>query len=112
LEEELANSAPNTTFVGNTVDRLPNTSCFVTDGWRGNMQVMQMDIAGFAISAGTACSSGTIKKNKALIAMGYESQFADCAVRVSIGTETTKSQVQSFAKRWAEAHSKRNINVA
>jgi cysteine desulfurase len=76
------------------------------------MQVMQMDIAGFAISAGPACSSGTTRTNKALIAMGYESQLADCAVRVSIGTETTKSQVKSFAKQWAEAHSKRNINVA
>ena len=112
LEEELANSSPNTIFIGKEVDRLPNTSCFITEGWRGNMQVMQMDIAGFAISAGPACSSGTTRTNKALIAMGYESQLADCAVRVSIGTETTKSQVKSFAKQWAEAHSKRNINVA
>ena len=75
------------------------------------MQVMQMDIAGFAISSGSACSSGTIQRNKALIAMGYESQLTDCAVRVSIGTETTKSQVQSFAKQWAKAHSERNLNV-
>ena len=112
LEEELANESPNTIFIGKKVDRLPNTSCFVTKGWSGNMQVMQMDIAGFAISAGSACSSGTIKNNKALTAMGYESQLADCAVRVSIGTETTKSQVQSFAKQWAKAHSERNINVA
>ena len=112
LEEELANSAPNTIFIGKEVDRLPNTSCFVTDGWSGSMQVMQMDIAGFAISAGSACSSGTIKKNRALIAMGYESELADCAIRVSIGTETTKSQVQSFAKQWAKAHSERKSNVA
>lgn len=112
LEEELANSSPNTTFVGKEVDRLPNTSCLVTDGWSGNIQVMQLDIAGFAISAGSACSSGTIKKNKALIAMGYESCLADCAIRVSIGTETTKSQVELFVQQWAEAYSKRNTNFA
>ena len=110
LEEELAYSSPNTIFIGRGVDRLPNTSCFVTDGWKGNMQVMQMDIAGFAISAGSACSSGTVKANKALIAMGYENNLADCGIRVSIGTETTKSQVQSFAKQWCKAFSERGVN--
>ena len=111
LEEELANSSPNTMFVGKEVDRLPNTSCFVTEGWTGSMQVMQMDIAGFAISAGSACSSGTVRTNKALIAMGYGSRLAECAVRVSIGTETTKSEVQLFAKEWAKAYSDHNKYV-
>lgn len=111
LEEELANSSPNTMFVGKEVDRLPNTSCFVTEGWTGSMQVMQMDIAGFAISAGSACSSGTVRTNKALIAMGYGSRLAECAVRVSIGAETTKSEVQLFAKEWAKAYSDHNKYV-
>jgi cysteine desulfurase len=74
------------------------------------MQVMQMDIAGFAVSAGSACSSGTVKANKALIAMGYETNVADCGIRVSIGAETTKSQVQSFVKHWIKACSERPVN--
>jgi cysteine desulfurase len=111
LEGELACCSRNTTFVGKDVDRLPNTSCFFTDGWSGNMQVMQMDIEGFAISAGSACSSGTIRKNKALMAMGYESTRAECAIRVSIGIETTKAQVQLFVKQWSKAYSERKVNV-
>ena len=111
LEEELANVSPNTIFVGKEVDRLPNTSCLVTNGWSGTMQVMQMDIAGFAVSAGSACSSGTTRKNKALMAMGYESTLADSAIRVSIGTETKKSHVQSFVKQWARACSERKVSV-
>ena len=110
LEDELAYSSPNTIFIGREVDRLPNTSCFVTEGWNGNMQVMQMDIAGFAVSAGSACSSGTVRANKALIAMGYEKNVADCGIRVSIGAETTKSQVKSFAKQWVKACSERRVN--
>jgi len=111
LEEELAYGSPNTIFIGKEVDRLPNTSCFVTNGWKGNLQVMQMDIAGFAISAGSACSSGTVKANKTLIAMGYEKNLADCGIRVSIGVETTKSQVQSFVKEWVKACSERSVKT-
>jgi cysteine desulfurase len=110
LEEELAYCSPNTIFIGKEVDRLPNTSCFVTDGWKGTLQVMQMDMAGFAISAGSACSSGTVKANKSLIAMGYEKNLADCGIRVSIGVETTKSQVQSFVKEWVKVFSGRGVN--
>ena len=112
LEDELANSSPSTIFIGKEVDRLPNTSCFVTGGWSGSMQVMQMDIGGFAVSAGSACSSGAIRSNKALISMGFDARISDCAIRVSIGTETTKSQVQLFARNWAKAYSERNSNVA
>jgi cysteine desulfurase len=112
LEDELANWSPNTIFIGNEVDRLPNTSCFATEGWRGDMQVMQMDIAGFAVSAGSACSSGSVKKNKAIVAMGYGNQIAECAIRVSIGIETTKSQIQLFVKQWAKAFAKRSTRAA
>jgi cysteine desulfurase len=55
-----------------TVPRLPNTLCVIAPGWKGETQVMAMDLAGFAISAGSACSSGKVKASRALRAMGYD----------------------------------------
>ena len=61
LEKPLRLAAKKTIFVGKDAQRLPNTSCIATPGWKGETQVMQMDLAGFAISAGSACSSGKVR---------------------------------------------------
>src|SRR5690606_35997653 len=58
LEARVLEAAPETAIVGRGGPRLPNTSCLVTPGWKGETQVMQMDLAGSAVSAGSACSSG------------------------------------------------------
>ncbi len=100
LEESLAASAKKTIFVGNDSLRLPNTSCILAEGWKGETQVMQMDLAGFAISAGSACSSGKVKASKVLQAMGYDETQASSAIRVSLGLETTKDDVLRFADAW------------
>ena len=111
-EDELANSAPSTIFVGKDVSRLPNTSCFVTPGWNGQTQVMQMDIAGFSISAGSACSSGKITKGDSLHAMGFSSDLAECSVRISLGSKTTKDEIRRFVKEWSRAYAERMKRVA
>lgn len=100
LELALAESEKYTIFVGNEVARLPNTSCFAYPGWKGETQVMQMDLAGFAVSAGSACSSGKVRANRVLKAMGFNDETAASAIRVSIGPETTKDDVLRFAKVW------------
>ncbi|WP_380052028.1 cysteine desulfurase family protein [Falsihalocynthiibacter sp. SS001] len=104
LEKALAESVKETIFVGNRSARLPNTSCFLTPGWKGETQVMQMDLAGFAVSAGSACSSGKVRASRVLRAMGFDDQEASCALRVSIGPETTEDQVLRFAEAWTSAH--------
>ena len=86
--------------------RLSNTSCFAVPGWKGETQVMQMDLAGFAISAGSACSSGKIKASRVLKAMGYNDITSSSAVRVSIGPTTTEQEVMSFADAWVKAYKK------
>ena len=73
---------------------------------------MQMDLAGFSISAGSACSSGRTTKNNNLGVMGYDPELAECAVRISIGTETTKSDLESFIKAWAKIRTGRCMRVA
>ncbi|MBW4708890.1 cysteine desulfurase [Roseobacter sp. YSTF-M11] len=100
LENTLAASAKTTIFVGKDSDRLPNTSCFAMPGWKGESQVIQMDLAGFAISAGSACSSGKVRESHVLRAMGYDEETASSAIRVSLGLETTAEDVQRFAETW------------
>ncbi len=100
LENALAGEARQTIFVGKGANRLPNTSCFATPGWKGETQVMQMDLAGFAISAGSACSSGKVRASTVLRAMGYDDETASSAIRVSLGLETTEQDVLRFAEAW------------
>lgn len=92
------------TFPGRDSPRLPNTLCILTPGWRGETQVMQMDLAGFAISAGSACSSGKVRASGVLRAMGVAEADASCAIRVSIGPTTTAEELNRFASAWLSAY--------
>ncbi|MCK0143739.1 aminotransferase class V-fold PLP-dependent enzyme [Aliiroseovarius sp. F20344] len=106
LENTIAESANKTIFVGKDANRLPNTSCFITPGWKGETQVMVMDLAGFAVSAGSACSSGKVKTSAALAAMGFDRDHAGCALRVSLGPTTSEKDVRAFAEAWLREHEK------
>lgn len=103
LEKALEAAAPQTIFVGKASSRLPNTSCFALPGWTGETQVMQLDLAGYAISAGSACSSGKVRSSRVLRAMGYDHETSGSAVRVSIGPTTTEAEVMGFADAWVRA---------
>ena len=100
LENTLAAEANETIFVGKDRPRLPNTSCFATPGWKGETQVMQMDLAGFAVSSGSACSSGKVKTPRVLRAMGLNDDAAEGALRVSLGPQTTEEDVLRFSQAW------------
>lgn len=105
LEATLEDAASDLRIVGKEAPRLPNTSCFAMPGWKGETQVMQMDLAGFAISAGSACSSGKVNRaSKVLLAMGCDEMTAASAIRVSIGPTTTKAELNSFASAWISAY--------
>jgi cysteine desulfurase len=112
LEKALEAETKNTIFVGNQVDRLPNTLCLATPGWKGETQVVQMDLAGFAISAGSACSSGKVRASRVLQAMGYDDTTAASAIRVSLGLDTTKQDVLRFAEAWLSKEQKHRARVA
>lgn len=106
LEEALATVAPELIFFGRGAPRLANTSAFALPGWTGETQVMQMDLGGFAVSAGSACSSGKVHPSGVLTAMGYGPEVATSALRVSIGPGTTKDGLLAFAATW-ERHYRR-----
>lgn len=106
LEEALASTAPELIFFGKGALRLGNTSAFAVPGWTGETQVMQMDLSGFAVSAGSACSSGKVRPSGLLTAMGFGPEVATSAIRVSIGPGTTREGLLAFAAAW-ERHYRR-----
>ena len=63
---------------------------------------MQMDLEGIAVSAGSACSSGKVKPSGVLQEMGFSASQASCALRVSLGLETTKDEVLRFVDTWVK----------
>ncbi|MDX8349791.1 aminotransferase class V-fold PLP-dependent enzyme [Cognatiyoonia sp. IB215446] len=107
LESAIEAAENSTIFVGKDATRLPNTSCFITEGWKGETQVMAMDLAGFAVSAGSACSSGKVKVSRVLQALGLNDDQAACALRVSLGLDTSEEEVMRFAQAWTEKHARR-----
>ncbi|TRD20757.1 cysteine desulfurase family protein [Palleronia caenipelagi] len=100
LEERLMAEAPGLICAGKGADRLPNTTLMIAPGWKGETQVMQMDLAGFAVSAGSACSSGKLRGSGVLAAMGFDETAAGSALRVSIGPATTDEELGRFAETW------------
>lgn len=103
LEQALEHDCPEIILLGKNQTRLPNTLSLITPGWKGETQVMAMDLAGFAVSAGSACSSGKVSASHVLTAMGLSDSHAASALRVSIGPDTGREDVLRFAATYAKA---------
>ncbi|HEY0214500.1 MAG TPA: aminotransferase class V-fold PLP-dependent enzyme [Paenirhodobacter sp.] len=88
---------------------LPNTLSVISPGWKGETQVMRLDLLGFAVSAGSACSSGKVRSSKVLGAMGWSEENAACALRVSIGPGVGKDDILRFADAFVAAHRKHRM---
>lgn len=106
LETALSSGANQTISVGCIGSRLPNTLCIIAPGWKGETQVMAMDLAGYAVSAGSACSSGKVRSSRVLQAMGFDNDLAAQAIRISIGPGVTEETVLRFADVWLAHYAK------
>ena len=106
LESALSLGAKDTISVGKGGPRLPNTLCLIAPGWKGETQVMAMDLAGYAVSAGSACSSGKVRPSRVLQAMGFDAAQASQAIRLSLGPGVTKDEVLRFADVWLAQYAK------
>ena len=102
MEQKLTSEAGITVF-GADVDRLAQTSNFAIAGFRAETQVMAMDLAGGAVSSGSACSSGKVKRSIVLSAMGIGDDLSDSAIRVSFGWQSTADQFDTVAEAWLQA---------
>ena len=100
LEGEVSALAAELTIVGAGVPRLPNTSCIVMPGVPSEAQVMALDLAGVAVSAGSACSSGKVTRSHVLEAMGLSEKDSGSAIRVSLGWASEMADVERFVEAW------------
>lgn len=75
------------------VERLCNTTCFAIPGMRAETLLMNLDLAGLAVSSGSACSSGKVGRSHVLEAMGVSPELAACAIRISSGWNTTENDI-------------------
>ncbi|TFU03314.1 cysteine desulfurase [Polymorphobacter arshaanensis] len=80
--------------------RLPTISNLAMPGVAASTQVMALDLAGFAVSAGAACSSGKVTTSHVLTAMGIAPALAGQSIRVSLGWLTTEAEIDGFAAAW------------
>lgn len=90
----------NVEVFGDGVDRLPNTSCVAMPGVSNEVQLMDFDLKGFAVSAGSACSSGRVEISHVLSAMHVPKEQVASAIRVSGGWRTTEADIKNFTEAW------------
>jgi cysteine desulfurase len=100
LEEAILEAAPDAVIMGRDAPRVGNTSCIAMPGMLAETQVMAFDLAGFAVSAGSACSSGKVRRSHVLAAMGQGDDLASSAIRVSLGWNTAPGDIEAFLGEW------------
>jgi cysteine desulfurase len=102
LEERARAAAPDLRVWSADAPRLANTTCFSVAGLKAETLVIALDLAGIAVSSGSACSSGKVAASTVLAAMGVPSDLATGAVRVSLGWGSTDEDVDRFAAAWTQ----------
>jgi cysteine desulfurase len=96
LEQRLVEVIPSTVIFGQQAQRLANSSFFAVPGLDGETLLMALDQAGFAVSSGSACSSGDTEPSYVLQAMGVGRELARGAIRVSLGKDNHREEIDRF----------------
>jgi cysteine desulfurase len=103
LQERLEHGlrlTPDVIVFSDSVRRLPNTTLFTALGLKAETAVIGFDLAGIAVSSGSACSSGKVQPSHVLKAMGFEAEIAQGAVRLSMGWSTRDADVDRCLEGW------------
>ncbi|MDX2028002.1 MAG: cysteine desulfurase family protein [Alphaproteobacteria bacterium] len=90
--------------IGEGAPRVANTLCIAMRDVESETQVVAMDLAGVAVSAGAACSSGKVKASHVLQAMGFGKEIAGSALRISLGWNTTPGDIDRCAEAWVSLY--------
>jgi cysteine desulfurase len=99
LEQGLKQT-PGTIVFSEGVPRLPNTTLFTVPGLKAETAVIGFDLAGIAVSSGSACSSGKVQPSHVLDAMGFSKDLAQGAVRLSLGWSTSEADIDLALEAW------------
>jgi cysteine desulfurase len=103
LESDVLSIAPDTVFFGAAVPRLANTTNFAVPGIEAQILLMSLDLGGVAVSSGSACSSGKVKRSHVLEAMGAPTALAQGAIRLSLGWTTRAEDLNLFGRAFEKA---------
>src|SRR5262245_24169072 len=106
LEAEVRAITPLAVVIAAAAERLPNTTSVALPGASAETLVIALDLAGVAVSAGAACSSGKVGASRVLAAMGLDPALARAAVRVSLGWGSTERDVKAFVAAWSHVAAK------
>ncbi|MDE1174383.1 MAG: cysteine desulfurase family protein [Parvibaculaceae bacterium] len=106
LETGLAAVAPDLVVFGAKAARLSQTSLFSAPGLDAEKLVIALDLDGFAVSSGSACSSGKVIRSHVLSAMGVDDDLARGAIRVSLGPGNRDDEIDRLVKSWGRAYAR------
>ncbi len=98
FEQQLKNQIPTVRIISEQTARTANTSLFILPGMDGETLLMQLDLAGFAVASGSACSSGKREASHVLLAMGLNDATARSSVRVSFGPGNSMDDADALVK--------------
>jgi cysteine desulfurase len=98
LENAVLERIPGTGINGSRWNRVPNTTNLYFDGIDGEAMVIALDLRGFAVSTGAACSSGALSPSHVLKAIGLSDDRARASMRFSLGRANTAEQVDALVE--------------
>jgi len=102
LEAGVRDICPAVTIFGKEAPRLANTSCFAAPGISAETALIAFDLKRVSLSSGSACSSGKVSVSHVLTAMGVDEATARCALRVSLGWNSTDADIDRFLEVWPQ----------
>jgi cysteine desulfurase len=111
-ERRLLALAPDAHIQGMDAPRLPNTISISMPGMPAATQVMALDLAGVMVSAGSACSSGKVRRSHVLAAMGLPPALADGAIRISLGRDTAEAEIDRLVEAWGALYRRTRARAA
>ena len=110
LEQEI--TASGGLVIAADTPRIATIGAYAMPGVASASQLVQFDLAGIAVSAGSACSSGSMKPSRVVEAMGLPPEMGSAMIRVSFGPQTIESDVERFTAEWRRMKERANKAVA
>jgi cysteine desulfurase len=95
---------PSAAIFSEAALRVPNTTCFAVPGMTAETALIAFDLAGVAVSSGSACSSGKVAASETLKAMKVDPALAKCAIRASTGWSTQENDIARFLEVFARVY--------
>ncbi len=87
---------PDATLTGHPTERLPNNASFCFSGTQGEALVVSLDLEGFSVSSGSACTSGNTDPSHVLLALGLDREVAQGSLRLTVGRSTTAADIDAL----------------